>query len=465
MATTPPPIRPFHGGFETEPLTPTDRAVTCPPVLSSTQLSAQARHSYATLPPNDARYWGMTGLLVMERIYSQCYGSVVPGQIFLFPGTYETNAPPYIGTVSIDCADHPAMYGSRDNPLHRQMCELLRQRPKSFIGFSLTYPWFVDGGVGYNSGVCNPPWFRSRTIPIDCNGVNWQQILYNALAMWPAQEDIFYDSGSQNSVALDSNGNAVEVHVGTGRLYYHVGQVGRGSELTWGPSLQYDTGNTNAVSMDDNGNVVEVHSSGTDLYYCVGRADFSKKSITFTAAKKYAQGSSNAVALQPDGLVVATGVRGTDLYYHVGIADFSAKKIDFGSEMKYDTGGATAVALQGNGTVVEVHVGTDRLYYLVGQVNASTRQIKFGISTQYGTGTFNAVGVNATGTVVEAHVEPDGLYYRLGTVNSAAGSISFGPNTRYDEGDRCAVAVNGRGGVAEVDTWRGGLYSRAGLML
>ena len=32
-----------------------------------------------------------------------------------------------------------------------------------------------------------------------------------------------YDSGSANAVALDDSGHAVEVHVGTGRLFYRVG--------------------------------------------------------------------------------------------------------------------------------------------------------------------------------------------------------------------------------------------------
>jgi len=45
--------------------------------------------------------------------------------------------------------------------------------------------------------------------------------------------------------------------------------------ITWGPSIEYDTGDSNAVSLDDQGNVVEVHVGSGRLYYRVGTADLT----------------------------------------------------------------------------------------------------------------------------------------------------------------------------------------------
>jgi hypothetical protein len=84
---------------------------------------------------------------------------------------------------------------------------------------------------------------------------------------------IQYDTGGPNAVALDDHGNAVEVHVGTDRLFYRVGTVDfTHKTIAWGPSIQYDTGGPNAVALDDNGNVVEVHVGTGRLFYHVGHS-------------------------------------------------------------------------------------------------------------------------------------------------------------------------------------------------
>jgi hypothetical protein len=82
-----------------------------------------------------------------------------------------------------------------------------------------------------------------------------------------------YDTGDSNAVALDSQGHAVEVHVGSGRLFYRVGTADFISDLgsiTWGPSVEYDTGDSNAVARDNQGHVVEVHVGSGRLFYRVG---------------------------------------------------------------------------------------------------------------------------------------------------------------------------------------------------
>jgi hypothetical protein len=82
-----------------------------------------------------------------------------------------------------------------------------------------------------------------------------------------------YDTGDSNAVALDDQGHAVEVHVGSGRLFSRVGTADFISDLgsiTWGPSVEYDTGDSNAVARDNQGHVVEVHVGSGRLFYRVG---------------------------------------------------------------------------------------------------------------------------------------------------------------------------------------------------
>ncbi|MBK9107346.1 MAG: hypothetical protein IPM92_02925 [Saprospiraceae bacterium] len=127
----------------------------------------------------------MTALMAMNIWQSQCYGEVRPGYVFLFPGIYSFNPPPYQGTVSINCQPHAPINSASGGTLHGQMCALLGRPTSDFIGFAINYPFNVGGNTHYNSATCNPYWFNgSRTIPVNCDGVNWQQIVYNTLMQW-----------------------------------------------------------------------------------------------------------------------------------------------------------------------------------------------------------------------------------------------------------------------------------------
>ena len=94
---------------------------------------------------------------------------------------------------------------------------------------------------------------------------------YNLIPTFAWGPSIQYDTGGPNAVALDDHGNAVEVHVGTNRLFYRVGTVNfTNHTIAWGPSIQYDTGGPNAVALDDQGNALEVHVGTNRLFYRVG---------------------------------------------------------------------------------------------------------------------------------------------------------------------------------------------------
>lgn len=179
----------FLEGFKIEPkdLSVIKRTAdfTCPPSTpATTKVSAEGRTNYATLSPNAAAGYGMTGLMAMQTWQTACYGQVLPGYIFLFPGIYNDTPPPYQGTVNLNCAAHPPI-NSSGGALHAQMCTILGRPTTDFIGFSCTFPFNGAGNMGYNSWTCNPYWFNgTNQIPANCNGTNWQSIVYNALLTW-----------------------------------------------------------------------------------------------------------------------------------------------------------------------------------------------------------------------------------------------------------------------------------------
>ena len=72
---------------------------------------------------------------------------------------------------------------------------------------------------------------------------------------------------------MDSYGNLVEVHVGSGRLFDRAGSPpfpGLDQRIPLSPSVEYDTGGPNAVARDNQGHVVEVHVGSGRLFYRVG---------------------------------------------------------------------------------------------------------------------------------------------------------------------------------------------------
>jgi hypothetical protein len=143
--------------------------------------------------------------------------------------------------------------------------------------------------------------------------------------------------------------------------------------ISWGPSFPpYDTGDSNAVALDDQGDVVEVHVGSGRLFSRVGTADFISDlgSITWGPSVEYDTGGPNAVALWKDpggaGYVAEVHVGSGRLFYRLGAAAGLDQRIPLSPSVEYDTGGPNAVARDNQGHVVEVHVGSGRLFYRVG---------------------------------------------------------------------------------------------------
>src|SRR5438045_2995595 len=101
------PENTFLRYFANEPVVLAADAFTCPQSTpATTKVSAEGRANYGTLRPNAAAGYGMTGLMAMATWNTSCYGQVMPGYVFLFPGINQSTSPAYTGTVNINCSSH-----------------------------------------------------------------------------------------------------------------------------------------------------------------------------------------------------------------------------------------------------------------------------------------------------------------------------------------------------------------------
>ncbi|MET8336868.1 hypothetical protein ABZV14_19870 [Streptosporangium canum] len=105
------------------------------------------------------------------------------------------------------------------------------------------------------------------------------------------------DLGHDPAVALNANGQIVEVHdSGSGVLWYWTGRYDDG-RVTWLRHGKYDTGRTPAVALNDNGDLVEVHQSqnATTLWYRVGHLGADGE-ISWSSSRQYDNGVLPSVA-------------------------------------------------------------------------------------------------------------------------------------------------------------------------
>jgi hypothetical protein len=272
-----------------------------------------------------------------------------------------------------------------------------------------------------------------------------------------------YETGGPDAVAMDNNGDAVEVHVGSGKLYYRVGTIDAATQtVAWGASIQYDTGGPNAVAMDNNGDVVEVHVGSGKLYYRVGKVNVAGQTIPWGTSTEYDTGGPNAVAMDSNGDVVEVHVGSGKLYYRVGKINVAGQTIAWGTSTEYETGGPIAVAMDSNGDVVEVHVGSGKLYSRVGTIDVASQTIAWGASIQYDTGGPSAVAMDNNGDVVEVHVGSGRLYSLVGKINAANRTVAWGESVEYDAGSSNSVAMDNNGDVVEVHANSGALFFNVG---
>jgi hypothetical protein len=287
-----------------------------------------------------------------------------------------------------------------------------------------------------------------------------------------------YDTGGSNAIAQSGAVDFVEVHVGSGNLYYRVGSADEAKrDIDWGPSAAYDTGSSNAISMRKSRSplhdyCVEVHVGDGTLYYRVGKLDRKLRTIDWGPSAAYDTGQSNAIAVDSDrdqcaGLHVGSG----KLYYRVGQVDYKKKSIDWGPSTEYGAGSSNALTLSSDGKYcVEVHVGTGKLYYRVGQVDYERQSIAWGRNTEYGKGDVNSISfsnLDKGRRCIEAHVTSGKLFYRTGVVNTASKTISWKePSQEYGTGSSTSIAGSTTSDVGyciEVHNHAGDLFYRTGV--
>ena len=139
----------------------------------------------------------------------------------------------------------------------------------SLIGKVGDQVFFVGGAYKGTSPAAGQLYLQMNDIPnafADNSGK--LDVEVKSLSFGPSTE---YDTGGPNAVALDDSGNAVEVHVGTGRLFYRVGKVDFANQaIDCGSRIEYDTGGPNAVALNSISQAVEVHVGTGRLFYRVG---------------------------------------------------------------------------------------------------------------------------------------------------------------------------------------------------
>lgn len=292
-------------------------------------------------------------------------------------------------------------------------------------------------------------------------------------------DSIRYDTGAQLAVAMDNDGNIVEVHCAEGgseNHFYLVGKLNASKKtISWGDSIRYDTGGQLSVAMDNKGNIVEVHrgyGNPENHYYLVGKLNTDEKKISWGKSIRYDTGSTLAVAMDNSGNIVEVHCgygNPENHYYLVGKLHASTRTITWGKSTRYDTGSALAVAMDDRGNIVEVHRGygnPNNHYYLVGKLNAANKSISWGDSIRYDTGSLLAVAMDNVGNVVEVHcgernetVFPlefaASHFYVVGALSKdyldeSPPTVAWGASRKYDKGVGLAVAMDDKGNVVEV---------------
>lgn len=145
-------------------------------------LDAVVNNYYLLFNEENHLYFGLTGLMAVVSFESDCYGTVRPGDSFLFPG----------GSISrrwngvkptIDCKQRMPLNLWKGGPtLHRQLADKICQKGRycsgvgDFVGFSMAWKDWGGRTIGHNSGSANEKWFCQRALG-SCCGVDWASLV------------------------------------------------------------------------------------------------------------------------------------------------------------------------------------------------------------------------------------------------------------------------------------------------
>lgn len=468
----------FLKGFELDLPPPSlERSTTPPPVPTATMVSMDSVRNYATLPPNARPHnlhedqsdaYGMTGLMAVVGWTDPCYGTVAPGTIFLFPGSYYANPPAYQGTASLKCSPHdPLLCPSKQSvQLHKQMCGLLGQPTTSFIGFACVYPFNAPDHIVYHSRTCNIYWFGTKELPSE-----WQAIVFCALAAYlplPALcattgsaqrlevtrlcpgNALLYEAAYRSSsgdwyvgsstalasrafsglaVGNSSNGSLQAIGL-DGRYNYPYLAVWQDSTGTWHRGHLLPDNSTQFFALavgNDNTGALQVIGLGTKDGYAYRAAwldttgtwqpgsALPSQSISFSAL---------AVGSDSSGQLMVIGLGTSDSYAYLA-ASCKDGTWSAGNALPlvYKRLSALAVGRGTSGTLEVVGIGADDAhFYRVASFQNGTL-LHHGSTTAIGTRRFSAlaVGNGVAGTLMVFGIDPDDSYAYMAAYESQGG--------------------------------------------
>jgi hypothetical protein len=256
-----------------------------------------------------------------------------------------------------------------------------------------------------------------------------------------------FDTGEHSSVAVNSSGLVVEVHVTESKahsgLYYHIGQLNSDTgTISWGPSrLFISSGAWPAVAVTKEGYVIITWSDGfykfsSGLQYLVGTVDLNggtSQRINFKTASKgtrFDSGFHNSISVNNIGVIAEaheSGSGGKGIYYRVGHLknpagdDFSIIWDTGTNGTKYDDGINPNISVNDDNNVIEVHnvTGEGKTHYIRGRVGINSTAINF-VSPHprlEGSGSNPSVVLLNNSSIVEVSYNAAGIKYITGALS------------------------------------------------
>jgi len=293
---------------------------------------------------------------------------------------------------------------------------------------------------------------------------------------WPWKLSYNYDTGGQVDVALNDNGDCVEIHRGSAggsnedKLYCRIGKLSDyPNKVDWDSG--YNTGFTGeyvSIVLNNNGYCVATFrgagSNNNKLYYCIGLLDATTKTINWASVHQYDAGGDVSVAIDDDNHIVgvhAGSIGGSNQYnhyYRVGSIDTGSKTITWLSDgTNFNSGGAISIAMDNLGNIVTGYRGepgssnANKLYYRVGDIDFASGVISWGAPANSGTGGAMDISIDDNGNVLDVHRgSPGGSnhfrhYYRLGSMSDADNTINWQNSQRFDTGGCVTADINNNG--------------------
>ncbi len=278
-----------------------------------------------------------------------------------------------------------------------------------------------------------------------------------------------YDKGVQTSVAINSNGEVIEVHKAQkwNKLYWHKGHL-NGMDVSWKKGELYDDGIDPSVAMNDNGLVVTVHRAQNKkkLYCAVGHFNAPK----LANAMFYREGEYPSVALNNNNHCIEVhkkvkkGKSSDNIILKFGIVNSEETEVKWYKEKDFTGGVQPKVAVNNNGVVITVHRSANDLYYCIGKLqelniplNKSKADIErigiddiieWGEFHKYDTGHYPNVALLDDGSVIEIHQQELELSQRIGTVNLESKQIEWSDSENYSPGNNPSLVAATDGSMA-----------------